>query len=459
MEEQPRILIADDQPDVLHALRLLLKGEGYELKTASSPRDVAAALQEQAFDVVVLDLNYTRDTTSGQEGMDLLTRIRAVYPCLPVIVMTAWGSVDGAVEAMRRGARDYVEKPWDNQRLLATLRTQVELSRALQRTERLEGENRVLRGEGLPALVAESRAMRDVVRLMERIAPSDANVLVTGEHGTGKDVVARWIHGKSNRAKKPLITVNAGGLSEGVFESELFGHVKGAFTDARTDRIGYFELAAGGTLFLDEIGTMPVKLQAKLLRVLQTGEFQRVGSSATRRADVRVLSATNTDIAREVANGDFRADLLYRLNTVEIQLPPLRDRRDDVAALSYHFLERKAAHYQQKLDGIAPDAMRALLDYPWPGNVRELEHTIERAVLLAAGPQVTAADLNLGRRPGTEMAGGGGAASLEEMELEEAERYLIRRALERHEGNVSRAAASLGLSRSALYRRLERYGL
>jgi DNA-binding NtrC family response regulator len=459
VDEQPRILIADDQPDVLQALRLLLKGEGYELTAAGSPRDVAAALQEQEFDVIVLDLNYTRDTTSGQEGMDLLTRIQAVYPSLPVIVMTAWGSVDGAVEAMRRGARDYVEKPWDNQRLLATLRTQVELSRALQRTERLEGENRVLRGEGLPALVAESRAMRDVVRLIERIAPSDANVLITGEHGTGKDVVAQWIHGKSRRAQKPLITVNAGGLSEGVFESELFGHVKGAFTDAKADRIGYFELAAGGTLFLDEIGTMPVKLQAKLLRVLQTGEFQRVGSSTTRRADVRVLSATNIDIAREVANGDFRADLLYRLNTVEIRLPALRDRRDDIAVLSHHFLERKAAHYQQKLEGIAPDAMRALLDYPWPGNVRELEHTIERAVLLATGPQVTVADLNLGRPAGNEVAGGGGAPSLEEMELEEAERYLIRRALERHEGNVSQAAASLGLSRSALYRRLQRYGL
>jgi DNA-binding NtrC family response regulator len=459
VEEQPRILIADDQPDVLQALRLLLKGEGFAITSAGSPRDVAAALQEQEYDVVVLDLNYTRDTTSGQEGMDLLARIQAVYPNLPVIVMTAWGSVDGAVDAMRRGARDYVEKPWDNHRLLATLRTQVELSQALQRTERLEGENRVLRGEGLPALVAESRAMRDVVHLVERIAPSDANVLITGEHGTGKDVVAQWIHGKSRRAKKPLITVNAGGLSEGVFESELFGHVKGAFTDAKADRIGYFELAAGGTLFLDEIGTMPVKLQAKLLRVLQTGEFQRVGSSTTRRTDVRVLSATNIDIGREVANADFRADLLYRLNTVEIRLPPLRDRRDDIAALSRHFLQRKATHYQRKLEGFAPDAMRVLLDYPWPGNVRELEHTIERAVLLATGPQVTAADLNLGRPVGNEAAVAGGAPALEEMELEEAERYLIRKALERHEGNVSQAAASLGLSRSALYRRLQRYGL
>jgi DNA-binding NtrC family response regulator len=458
VEPQPRILIADDQPDVLQALRLLLKAEAYELKTAASPKDVAAALQEHEFDVILLDMNYTRDTTSGKEGMDLLTRIQAVYPNLPVVVMTAWGSVDSAVEAMRRGARDYIEKPWDNQRLLATMRTQVELSRALRKSERLEGENQVLRGEGMPTLIAESRAMREAVHLIERIAPSDANVLITGEHGTGKDVVARWIHGRSARSRKPLITVNAGGLSEGVFESELFGHVKGAFTDAKTDRIGYFEMAGGGTLFLDEIGTMPVKLQAKLLRVLQTGEFQRVGSSTTRTADVRVVSATNIDISAEVARGDFRADLLYRLNTVEIRLPPLRERREDIPPLSHHFLDRKSAHYGKRLEGFEPDAMRILLDYGWPGNVRELEHTVERAVLLTAGPMIAAADLNLGQTLSGEATEPGGT-SLEAMELEEAERYLIRKALARHDGNVSQAASSLGLSRSALYRRLQRYGL
>ncbi len=459
MDDQPRILIADDQPDVLQALRLLLKTEGYRLSTAASPRDVASALQEQEYDVILLDLNYTRDTTSGEEGMDLLTRIQAVYPNLPVVVMTAWGSVDGAVEAMRRGARDYVEKPWDNHRLLAIMRAQVELSRALRASERLDGENRVLRGEGLPTLIAESRAMREVVRLIDRIAPSDANVLITGEHGTGKDVVARWIHAGSRRDRKPLVTVNAGGLSEGVFESELFGHVKGAFTDAKTDRVGYFELAGGGTLFLDEIGTMPVKLQAKLLRVLQTGEFQRVGSSTTRTADVRVISATNVDIGRQVAEGNFRADLLYRLNTVQIRLPPLRDRHTDIPSLASHFLDRKSAHYDRKLEGFAPAAMLSLLDYSWPGNVRELEHTIERAVLLAAGPLIDAADLNLEPLAGSGGDGSGNEVSLEAMELEQAERYLIRKALERHDGNVSQAANSLGLSRSALYRRLQRFGL
>lgn len=451
----PRLLIADDQADVLQALRLLLKGEGYVVEAATSPAGVANALAEHEFDVLLLDMNYARDTTSGKEGLDLLTRIHAVYPRLPVVLMTAWGSVEGAVEAMRRGARDYVEKPWDNQRLLATLRTQVELGRALRQTERLEGENRYLRGDGLPELIAESRAMQPVLRIMERIGPSAANVLITGEHGTGKEVVARWLHAASPRARKPLVTVNAGGISEGVFESELFGHVKGAFTDAKADRVGFFEMADGGTLFLDEIGNLSLKLQAKLLRVLQTGEFQRVGSSRTQKADVRVLSATNVDVGREVAEGRFREDLLYRLNTVEIHLPPLRERREDVPLLAAHFLERRAAQYGRKVHGFATDAVQAMLAYGWPGNIRELEHTVERALLLAPGDTVHAADLNLRGA----AARADEAPTLEEMALEDVERVLIQKALRRHQGNVSQAAEALGLSRSALYRRLQRYGL
>jgi DNA-binding NtrC family response regulator len=451
-EPAPRVLIADDQPDVLQALRLLLKPEGYELVTASSPQQIATAVQEHELDVILMDMNYARDTTSGKEGLDLLTRLQAVHPHLPVVLMTAWGSVDGAVEGMRRGARDYIEKPWDNQRLLATLRTQVELSRALRRTDVLEDQNRRLQGDGAPQMIADSRAMQPVLRIMERIGPSDANVLITGEHGTGKEVVARWLHLSSRRARKPLVTVNAGGISEGLFESELFGHVKGAFTDAKTDRVGLFEMAHEGTLFLDEIGNLPLKLQAKLLRVLQTGEFQRVGSSRTQRADVRVLSATNVDIRHEVAEGRFREDLLYRLNTVEIQLPALRERREDIPLLAAHFLRRQAAQYRKPVQGVTPDAMRTMLDYEWPGNIRELEHTVERAVLLAGGEQVQVEDLNL-RRP-VEDTG-----SLEEMALEDVERVLIQKALRRHDGNVSQAADALGLSRSALYRRLQRHGL
>ncbi len=449
---QPRILIADDQPDVLQALRLLLKGEGYETVSATSTAQISTAVQGEVVDVVLMDMNYARDTTSGREGLELISRLHAVHPDLPIVVMTAWGSVDGAVEAMRRGARDYIEKPWDNARLLTTLRTQVELGRALRQRARLEDENRQLRGAAVSEMIASSRAMQPVLRIIERIGPSDANVLITGEHGTGKEVVARRLHAASARAGRPLVIVNAGGISEGVFESELFGHVKGAFTDAKSDRVGFFEMADGGTLFLDEIGNLPMKLQSKLLRVLQTGEFQRVGSSRTQHVDARILSATNVDIRTEIAEGRFREDLLYRLNTVEVHLPPLRERRDDIPALASHFLRRQAAQYRKPLEGFTPDAMQALLSYDWPGNIRELEHTIERATLLSHGERVDAPDLNL-RSSSDE------APTLDEMALEDVERLLIQKALKRYEGNVSQAAAALGLSRSALYRRLQRFGL
>ena len=452
-ERKKRVLIADDQPDVLEALRLLLKGEGFEIETAASPAGVLQAVEAGDFDALLIDLNYTRDTTSGREGLELLTQLQELDSTLPVLVMTAWGSIAGAVDAMRRGARDYIEKPWDNQRLVSLLRTHVELGRALRESARLESENQLLRKRGVPELIAESRAMQPVLTLLDRVSPSEANVLITGEHGTGKEIVARWLHAASPRADKPLVIVNAGGLSEGVFESELFGHVKGAFTDAKTDRVGYFELADGGTLFLDEIGNMPGKQQAKLLRVLQTGEFQRVGSSKTRRVDVRVISATNVDIRQEVAEGRFREDLLYRLNTVEIHLPPLRDRPEDVPPLAMHFLKREAAKYgKRKLAGFDREALAALMEHSWPGNIRELEHTMERAVLMAQGTSIRADDLGLRGR-------GDGAARLEEMTLEEAEKYLIQKALTRYQSNVSRAADALGLSRSALYRRLQYYGI
>jgi len=447
------ILVADDQADVLEALRLLLKGEGFRVETASSPAGVLRALGEREFDAVLMDLNYARDTTSGREGLDLLGELRTLDPTVPVVVMTAWGSIEGAVEAMRKGARDYIEKPWDNTRLLRTLRTQVDLGRALRRSERLESENRLLRREGAPELIADSRAMQPVLNLLRRIGPSTANVLITGEHGTGKEVMARWLHELSPRAERPLVTVNAGGLAEGVFESELFGHVKGAFTDARVDRIGYFEMADGGTLFLDEIGNLKTAQQAKLLRVLQTGELTRVGSSRAKQVDVRVLAATNIDIRQEVSEGRFREDLLYRLNTVEIHLPPLRERAEDIPRLATSFLARAAARYGKRIVGFTPEALAVMAAHPWPGNVRELEHAVERAVLLASeDARIGPADLLL--RPVAE-----GSGRLEDMTLDEVERYLIRRALDRHEGNVSRAADALGLSRSALYRRLQQHDL
>jgi DNA-binding NtrC family response regulator len=445
-----RILISDDQPDVRESLRLLLKSEGFKVDTAASPEAALAALDGQRPDLVLMDMNYTQDTTSGQEGLELLGRLQALEPALPVIVMTAWGSIDLAVEAMRRGAKDFVQKPWENARLLATLRTHLELAEALRRSCRLEAENRILR-EGAPSIVATSPAMVHVMQLVERIGPSDASVLITGENGTGKSLLAQALHAASSRADRPLLTLNAGGLSEGVLESELFGHVKGAYTDAKAERAGRFELADGGTLFLDEIANAPLSLQAKLLRVLETGEFERVGSSRTLKADVRIISATNANLEAETAGGRFRQDLRYRLNTIEIHVPPLRERPEDILPLASRFLEERAGRYRKAVAGFDGAAQKALLAHPWPGNVRELTHAVERALLMASGPMITAADLMLATRNGK-------GPSLEELSMEDMEALLIRKALARH-GSATAAAEALGLSRSAMYRRLAKLGI
>jgi DNA-binding NtrC family response regulator len=447
-----RILAADDQEHILDALEFLLHPQGYRVDKARSPVLVREALKSTSYDAILIDLNYTRDTTSGQEGLDLLSEIVAVDATVPVIVMTAWANVELAVEAMRRGARDFVQKPWENERLVSILRTQVELHRALQRAARLEAENRLLRAEGRPEFLATAPAMQVVLETISRVGPSDANVLITGEHGTGKEVVARTLHALSARASRSLVAVNTGAIPDGVFESELFGHVKGAFTDARTDRIGRFELADGGTIFLDEIGNVPLRQQAKLLRVLESGEVERVGSSRSRRVNVRVLSATNTDLPAACQAGQFREDLLFRLNTVEVRVPALRERREDIALLGAHFLARYAARYRRPVQRFDPAALQAMMQYSWPGNVRELEHTIERAVLMSRTPEIQPADLSLSSpRAQTQ--------NLEDLSLEAVEAVLVRKALQRFQGNVSQAAEALGLSRGALYRRMEKYGL
>jgi len=446
-----RVLIADDQADVLEALRLLLKPDGYVIDTASSPAQVARAIELKDYDVVLIDLNYSRDTTSGDEGLDLLSRIRLADESLPVVVMTAWGSVDVAVEAMRRGARDFVQKPWDNDRLLTIVRTQTALGRAIRLGRRLLLANQALVADGRSPLLAESPAMRPVLDVIARVGPSDANVLISGENGTGKSLVAQALHAVSPRAPRPMVTVNAGGMAEGVFESELFGHVRGAFTDAKADRIGRFELADGSTLFLDEIANVPSSQQAKLLRVIESGEFERVGSSKTRKVDVRIVSATNADLTAEIEAGRFRQDLLFRLNTIDLHLPPLRDRREDIPLLAQHFLHLHTQRYRKTITGFDPAALQLLLDHRWPGNVREIDHAIERAVLMAQGSVVRASDLGL-------RVEGVPSGRLEDMSLEDVEAFLIKKAMARH-GNVSNAARALGLSRSALYRRLERYKL
>ncbi len=419
-----RVLIADDQRDVLEALRILLKGEGHQTESVTSVSGIFNALQQRDYALLMMDLNYTRDTTSGQEGLEVIPKIQALDSTLPIVVMTAWATIDLAVEAMKRGARDFVPKPWDNARLLTIVRTQIELASALRKGRKLEAANKLL-GGNVPNLIADAPSMRPVIEMISRVAPSDANVLITGENGTGKSLL---------------------------FESELFGHVKGAFTDAKTDRAGRFELADESSLFMDEIANIPLNQQPKLLRVIETGEFERVGSSKTLHANVRIVSATNSNLADEVAAGRFRQDLLFRLNTIEIALPPLRDRREDIIPLANNFLSQHAQRYRKELVGFDETARDRLLQHSFPGNVRELDHVIERAVLMSRGSHLKAADLGL-------TSGGGESKTLEDMSLEEVEAFLIKKALARNNGNARKAAEALGLSRSAFYRRLQQYGL
>ncbi|HEY2394923.1 MAG TPA: sigma-54 dependent transcriptional regulator [Rudaea sp.] len=445
------ILIADDQRDVLEALRLLLKSEDHACRAFGDPGAALAAVKSTQFSVALIDLNYTRDTTSGAEGLELLKALKRADTDLPVVVMTAWGSIDLAVEAMRLGAGDFIEKPWDNTRLISVLRNQIALGAAARREQRLRAENRLLRDDDEQEFIAGSRAMQPVMMLIERVAPTDANVLILGENGSGKGDVARLIHRHSRRAERALVKVNMGGLADSVFEAEMFGHVRGAFTDAKTDRIGRFEAADGGTLFLDEIANIPHPQQGKLLRVVEDGELERVGSSRTLKVDVRLIAATNADLAAEIAGGRFRKDLLFRLNTVEVHVPPLRERREDIAPLAQVFLARSAQRYQRAGVQLSAGALRALEDYSWPGNVRELSHVMERAVLTATGAQIAHLEFSL------PLAAPAGAPAA--LTLDAAEQDMIRNALERCGGNIQKTAEMLGLSRAALYRRLEKFGM
>src|SRR5438445_10114516 len=409
-------------------MRTLRKGEGYQTEGVTSLAGIFNALEKKEYALLLMDLNYTRDTTSGQEGLSAISKIQEIDHTLPIVVMTAWATIQLAVDAMKRGARDFVTKPWDNQRLLTIVGTQIELASALRRGRKLEAENELLRGT-MPDLIAQSPTMRPVVEMISRVAPSDANVLITGENGTGKSLVARAIHALSPRANRTMITVNMGGLSETLFESELFGHVKGAFTDAKTDRAGRFELADESTLFMDEIANIPLAQQAKLLRVIETGDFERVGSSKTLHANVRIISATNANLEDEVATGRFRRDLLFRLNTIQIGLPPLRERREDIMPLANGFLRQHAERYRKQVSGFDEPARERLLQHRFPGNVRELDHVVERAVLMTQDRQIRAADLGL-------TITGGESRNLEEMSLEEVEACRIKKELARH-GNPS----------------------
>ena len=449
----PRILVVDDQADVREALRMLLKSAGYGMVGAESPELALACLRGDDFAAVLVDMNYARDTTSGAEGLALIAQIAAQWPGLPVIAMTAWASIELAVAAMRDGAVDFIEKPWQNARVLAVLDSRIALDRSRRNAQRLGEAQALLLQDGAAGFVAESAPMQRLVEDLLRIAGSGANVLLLGENGTGKSLLAQLLHQWSPRRAQAFVKVNIGGLAPTLFEAELFGHVRGAYTDARQDRAGRFELADGGTLFLDEIGNLPLQQQPKLLRAIEDGEFERLGSSRTQRVDVRIVAATNADLDAEVAAGNFRQDLLYRLNTFQLRVPPLRERAADILPLARHYLAAACTRYRRPLPALARDAERALLGYAWPGNVRELAHAMERAALLADGTTLGSDDLRL------QPAAAAAPAFSTQLTLEEAEALLLRQALAQQQGNLQRTADQLGITRQSLYRRLGKHGL
>lgn len=443
-----RILVADDQSHIRESLSLMLEPEGYDIVEAASPAAVTSALSSDSFDLILMDMNYSKDTTSGEEGIELIKHIRQHDKVLPIVVMTAWANVELSVNALKLGANDFIEKPWNNARLLSLLNNQINLAQEKQANKRLSEAAK--QDSAIDSIIANAPSMQPVIQLIERTAASDANILLTGESGVGKSLFAGLIHNLSTRSKAPMVSVNMGALSDTLFESELFGHQKGAFTDAKANRMGRFEMADKGTLFLDEIANIPKGLQGKLLRVLESGEYEPLGSSKTKHANVRIVSASNVDFKEEIDAGRFRQDLLYRLNTITIHIPPLRNRKEDIVAIAESFLFKLRAKYRRPDLMFSDEAKAALVQHDWPGNVRELSHCVERATLMALGDQITTQDLGL--------IASSNDNDFMQMTLEEAEKTLISHALESNGGNILVAAEKLGISRAALYRRLEKYG-
>lgn len=453
-----KILIVDDDEDVLWAVKMLLKRQGWDVSTEQDPRRIPFLVSQQGFDLILLDMNFREDTTSGKEGFEWLSKILEIDPQAVVIMITAYGDVDTAVQALKAGATDFILKPWENEKLIATVQAALKLRDSYRKVEQLERKNEQLTGiinRAEVEMLGNSPAMEKVRALIDKVAATDANVLILGENGTGKQLVAKMIHRKSKRASQPFISVDMGAVSETLFESELFGHKKGAFTDAKQDRVGQMELAQGGTLFLDEIGNLPLSLQAKLLTVLQDRRIRRVGSNEWTSIDVRLICATNMPLHEMVKEGTFRQDLLYRINTVEIYLPPLRERNEDIPLLAEHFLKRFAQKYRKEVRHLSAEALKTLVAYAWPGNIRELEHAIERAVIMADKSTLGSDDFAFLQKTAPTASLPGDLP----LNLEELERQAIEKALKKHQGNVSRAAKELGITRAALYRRMEKYGL
>lgn len=454
--QDAKLLIVDDDPDVLLAARLLLKRHAGSVDIEKNPEKLPFLLNNNRYDAIVLDMNFERDVSSGREGFAWLERILDIDPQARVVLFTAYGDVEMAVRAMKAGAADFVLKPWQNDKFVETVRGAVVGRTRLDETGTTKRGNSSQSANHSITLSLIGSAMRPILDTVARVAPTDANVLILGENGTGKDLVARAIHEQSNRRDKPFVSVDVGALTESLFESELFGHVKGAFTDARDDRAGRFEEANGGTIFLDEIGNLTLAQQARLLTVLQQRQVTRVGSNKARTIDVRLICATNADLAERVATLRFRQDLLYRINTIELALPPLRQRPDDLKPLAEHFLKKYAKQYNRPVTGLSPALLTEMKQYNWPGNVRELQHAVERAVILAAGTVLEPGDFVFRK---TDSPTNGTSPVQQTMQLEDMERVAIQQAMQKHKGSITDVARELGLSRQALYRRLEKYGL
>jgi DNA-binding NtrC family response regulator len=457
MKKTGRILVVDDDTDVLNAARLYLKQHVEKVDVETNPKLVPSLMKEYDYDAILLDMNFTEDVSSGEEGFTWLEKILEIDPAMAVVLITAYGDVEKAVQAVKMGASDFVLKPWQNEKLLATVTSAMNLSQSKRDSQRLKTQNAALKADmeqPYQNIIGESRVMEQVFQTIEKVAKTDANVLITGENGTGKELVARALHRRSNRSENAFISVDMGALPESLFESELFGHEKGAFTDAKESRAGRFEIANGGTLFLDEIGNIPLQLQPKLLSAIQTHEIRKIGSNKTTKIDIRLICATNENINEMVKNHDFRQDLLYRINTIEIKLPPLRERVEDVPLLVEHFLKKYRTKYKKQVHGITNQALEHLKNYHWPGNIRELEHAVERAVIMTDEDKLQKGDFLL-----TSRSENSDQLPVAGLNLEEVEKTVIRKAMEKHEGNISHAAEELGLTRASLYRRLEKYGL
>lgn len=450
-----KILMIDDDEDVLLAAKMLLKKSNHQVIIEKNPNKIPFLLNNDSYDVILLDMNFSKDTTSGKEGFEWLKQIKDRDPDAVVIMITAFGDVEMAVRALKEGATDFILKPWQNEKLVATISTAIKLKKSYNEVDKLRKAKQMLEeqiSQPFRDIIGQSTAINEVFTLIDKVAKTDANILILGENGTGKELVARAIHQKSMRKDNSFVAVDMGAITETLFESELFGHKKGSFTDAREDRPGRFELANGGTLFLDEIGNLSMALQSKLLSALQSRQITRVGSNQPIDIDIRLICATNMPLHQMVKEGKFRQDLLYRINTVEITIPPLGDRVDDIPMLANHFLSHYAKKYRKEVLTISPEAMNKLKKYPWPGNVRELQHSIERALIMADSSTLQESDFLFSRKGGEELVN-------DSLNLDEVEKAAVAKAIQLHNGNISKAAEELGLTRASLYRRMEKYGL